>query len=241
MTLNMFGYANPSSTLIQVITYLLGIALILASGVVALLIYSKKQSVQLAISAVKLSSSVIKKRLRVLAMPIIFIALQTLNIFVCVYFVLGLIMTGAYDIQNGFFELKTIDEEMREHGLPLESTACAFMILLGLFTYCLIVSSFQFMISSLTFQWYNDRISLQFKQRGNVALEASPKSSKLNASDRLEKSERLEKFEKFGTHHTFRRMLTNYLRQFGSLCCYSAMSILLILPHLVCWLILKVD
>lgn len=36
-------------------------------------------------------------------------------------------------------------------------------------------------------------------------------------------------------------MLGNYVKQFGSLCCYSAMSILLILPHAMCWIILEVD
>lgn len=89
--------------------------------------------------------------MRVLVMPIIYIALQILNIFVCIYFVIGLIMTGSYDIQNGIFELKKIDDTMQEHGLPLEITACVFMILMGLFFYSLIVSSFQFMVSSLTF------------------------------------------------------------------------------------------
>ena len=98
ITHNIFGYSNPTSTLLQVVTYVLGIALIIAAGVVSLLIYSKKQSIQLAISAVKLSSSVIKKRMRILVMPIIYIALQILNMFVCIYFVIGLIMTGAYDI-----------------------------------------------------------------------------------------------------------------------------------------------
>lgn len=163
--------------------------------------------------------------MRVLIMPIVYIALQVLNMSVCVYFVIGLVTTGSYDIQNGIFELKKVDNNMEEHGMPLEITACVFMILMGLFMYCLIVSSFQFMVSSLTFQWYNDRISLQFKQK-----------EKKTTGDSAAKSS-----GRFGSHHTFRIMLRNYVRQFGSLCCYSAMSILLILPHAMCWIILEVD
>ena len=43
----------------------------------------------------KLSSSVVKKRMRVLIMPIVYIALQVLNMSVCVYFVIGLVTTGS--------------------------------------------------------------------------------------------------------------------------------------------------
>ena len=94
----------------------MGIVLIIGSLVLIVLILYKRSQMKIVISSIRLSSYVLKKRKLAFFLPIFFIIIQTSNLILVGYFIIGVIMAGTLDIRMGFYLLNSLDESFQLHS-----------------------------------------------------------------------------------------------------------------------------
>ncbi|CAL6109913.1 Plasma-membrane_choline transporter domain-containing protein [Hexamita inflata] len=208
----IFDVSVTKNSLLTFIVVIFCIALIIFGVFSLVIILFKKKEISLSILGLRLSWCVSKKRKRMLLFPLFFITLQLAHIAFVILFILQQTAQGTFDIQVGFFTFEKYNAETETTTTNTIGVVAVVMIAIyGIIGFFLINSTYQFIISQLTYMWYFDRISVQFKKQG--------------------------KKKKRSYIQTF----INYFKQWGTLCAFALSSTLLFPLKILCKLIMYVN
>ncbi|CAL6011832.1 Plasma-membrane_choline transporter domain-containing protein [Hexamita inflata] len=208
----IFDVSVTKNSLLTFIVVIFCIALIIFGVFSLVIILFKKKEISLSILGLRLSWCVSKKRKRMLLFPLFFITLQLAHIAFVILTILQQTAQGTFDIQVGFFTFEKYNAETDTTTTnSIGIVAVVIIAIYGIIGFFLINSTYQFIISQLTYMWYFDRISVQFKKQG--------------------------KKKKRSYIQTF----INYFKQWGTICAFALSSTILFPLKILCKLIMYVN
>ncbi|CAL6077985.1 Plasma-membrane_choline transporter domain-containing protein [Hexamita inflata] len=176
-----FGYSQNSQTFLQAILFVIAIVCFLLGFLTLLNFLSSISAKAGQANNISLCKDVLKKRFRMFFNPIIFVLLLLIHIGGCGVIMAFIILGGSYDSELKIISFNIIDQStgiIKSDWQRIASLTFVIIFLVqGLYFY---KSLLNYHVSNMVYIWYNDRVSMEFKEKRKeyLLIEKNKKSTR---------------------------------------------------------------